>query len=66
MPTAARCIISAIGMLLKMNFRGCQLKQKMSPFLFNANGFYKMEAEKNLNKVSSGTSLKEILSIDIA
>jgi hypothetical protein len=38
MPTAARCIISAIGMLLKTIFRGNQLKQKNSTFfvLYNA------------------------------
>jgi hypothetical protein len=32
MPTADRCIISAIGMLLKTIFKGNQLKQETPPF----------------------------------
>ncbi len=35
MPIAPRCIISAIGILLKIVFRGCQLKQKTPLLLVN-------------------------------
>jgi hypothetical protein len=35
MHIAARCISSAIVMPLKMIFKGCQLKKKTPPFLYN-------------------------------
>jgi hypothetical protein len=43
MPITAKCLIPAIGMLLKHIFRGSQKKQKMPPFLYYIplNGFAK-------------------------
>jgi membrane-associated PAP2 superfamily phosphatase len=43
MPITAKCLITAIGMLLKHIFRGSQINQKTPPFLYDnpLNGFTK-------------------------
>jgi hypothetical protein len=43
MPITVKCLISAVGIPLKVIFRGSQLKQKTPPFLYNnpLNGFTK-------------------------
>jgi hypothetical protein len=35
MPITTKCLISAVGIPLKVIFRGSQLKQKTPPFLYN-------------------------------
>jgi hypothetical protein len=53
MPITAKCLIPAIGMLLKHLFRGSQKKQKMPPFLYYIplKGFAK-NTKWRLNKIS--------------
>jgi hypothetical protein len=53
MPITAKCLIPAIGMLLKHIFRGSQIYQKTPPFLyyFSLNGFAK-NTRWWLNKIS--------------
>jgi hypothetical protein len=52
MPITAKCLIPAIGMLLKHIFRGNQKKQKTPPFLYfiPLNGFAK-NTRWQLNKI---------------
>jgi hypothetical protein len=53
MPITAKCLIPAIGMLLKHIFRGSQKNQKTPPFLYYIplNGFAK-NTRWQLNKIS--------------
>jgi hypothetical protein len=53
MPITAKCLIPAIGMLLKHIFRGSQKKPKTPPFLYYIplNGFAK-NTRWRLNKIS--------------
>jgi hypothetical protein len=53
MPITDKCLIPAIGMLLKHIFRGRQKKQKMPTFLYYIplNGFAK-NTRWRLNKIS--------------
>jgi hypothetical protein len=53
MPITAKCLIPAIGMLLKHIFRGSQKKTKNATFfvLYSANGFAK-NTRWRLNKIS--------------
>jgi hypothetical protein len=53
MPITAKCLIPAIGMLLKHIFRGSQKNQKTPPFLYYTppKGFSK-NTRWRLNKIS--------------
>jgi hypothetical protein len=53
MPITVKCLITAIGMLLKHNFRGSQKKQQTPPFLYYIplNGFAK-NTRWRLNTIS--------------
>ncbi len=70
MPITAKCLIPAIGMLLKHIFRGSQKNKKNATFLvlYSAKRIcekYKMAAEYNFKNRHSGTSIKRDLSNDV-
>jgi hypothetical protein len=52
MPVTAKCIIPAVGILLKVIFKGSKVNQKMPPFLYYIplNGFTK-NTRWRLNKI---------------
>jgi hypothetical protein len=52
MPVTAKCKIPAVGILLKVIFKGSKVNQKMPPFLYNIplNGFTK-NTRWRLNKI---------------